>query len=370
MSRLAVAIVAPLLSGSILTTASAAFAADVPWLAEVQLAPAPSPSAAAELSPLWTPAGEPLTHKVWETRRDQLRREWLDFLGPLSRTRLAQGPAPPTVEILAVEVVDGVRRELLRYEVEPGQPVEAYRLRPEQLSAPAPGIVVFHSTVAESLRQPAGVEGAPEKAFGWRLARLGCVTLCPRNYLWPENRRLDAAGEAARFLQRQPASKGMDRMLLDGLAAVDLLAADPLVDPRRIGCIGHSLGAKEALYLAAFDDRVRATVSSEGGIGIHFSNWNAAWYLGPDVDRPDFPREHHELLALAAPRAFLLVGGDSADGDRSWPFVAAALPVYQLADPTPRLGLYNHRQGHTVPPEALARMLEWLTTYLADEPSS
>ena len=52
--------------------------------------------------------------------------------------------------------------------------------------------------------------------------------------------------------------------------------------------------------------------------------------LGDALKQPGFTREHHELLALAAPRPFLLVGGDSADGTASWPFVAAALPVYRL----------------------------------------
>ena len=28
-----------------------------------------------------------------------------------------------------------------------------------------------------------------------------------------------------------------------------------------LGCIGHSLGAKEALYVAAFDERIKAAVA-------------------------------------------------------------------------------------------------------------
>jgi fermentation-respiration switch protein FrsA (DUF1100 family) len=158
----------------------------------------------------------------------------------------------------------------------------------------------------------------------------------------------------------------MDRMLLDGLIAVDLLLAQPLVDPQRIGCIGHSLGAKEVLYLAAFDPRVQVTVSSEGGIGTTFSNWHDPWYLGEAIRQPGFGREHHELLALIAPRPFLLVGGDSSDGDQSWPYIDAALPVYRLlGDGPPALGLLNHKQGHSVPSEAFAKMLEWLGTYLS-----
>ena len=106
-----------------------------------------------------------------------------------------------------------------------------------------------------------------------------------------------------------------------------MLAAERDVDPDRLGAIGHSLGGKEALFLAAFDDRIRAAVSSEGGIGIGYSNWDAPWYHGEDVHRPGFPLDHAQVLALVAPRSFLLVGGDSADGDRSWPYIDACLPV-------------------------------------------
>jgi hypothetical protein len=154
-------------------------------------------------------------------------------------------------------------------------------------------------------------------------------------------------------------------MLFDAQLAVDLLVAQPQVDARRVGAIGHSLGAKEVLYLAAFDERVRATVSSEGGVGISFSNWDAPWYLGPDAAQAGFSREHHELLALAAPRAFLLIGGDSADGRQSWPYIAAALPIYQLYSPSrARLGLLRHDQGHSVPPLAEQRIDEWFETML------
>jgi hypothetical protein len=109
---------------------------------------------------------------------------------------------------------------------------------------------------------------------------------------------------------------------------------------------------------------VRSAVSSEGGVGVRFSNWDAAWYLGPAAGEEGFAREHHELLALAAPRAFLLIGGDAADGRRSWPWIEAALPVYQLYSGPARLGLLVHGEGHAVPPLAEERAYEWLTCYL------
>jgi hypothetical protein len=223
--------------------------------------------------------------------------------------------------------------------------------------------VVLHSTVKHTIRQPAGVEGLPEKAFGLKLAKQGFVALCPRCFLWTDVLSIEYREHVRRFQMRNPGARGMAKMLHDARRAVDVLSARPEVDSQRIGAVGHSLGAKEVLYLAAFDARVRVAVSSEGGIGTRFSNWDAPWYLGPEIREAAFQHEHHELLALAAPRAFLLIGGDSADGSRSWPFIQAAMPVYRLYGDAPRLGLLNHKQGHSVPPIAERRIEDWMLTY-------
>ena len=334
----------------------------VSWLEEIQRAPAKMPPAA-RLSPLLVDEQGTVidTRAAWEKQRPRLLKKWQTFLGELDAKRTAA----PKLTVLAEDRIDGVIRQRVQYEVEPGLTTEAYLLRPaETASVKRPGVVVFHSTVDHSIDQPAGVQGEAAKAFGLQLARQGFVTFCPRNYLWPDNNHLKAKVEAERFIKRQPQCLGMAKMLYDGQVALDILAAQTDVDTARLGTVGHSLGAKEALYLAAFDERVKATVSSEGGIGITFSNWHDAWYLGPKVKEPGFALEHHELLALVAPRAFLLVGGDSADGDKSWPFIEAALPVYRLYDERPALGLFNHKQGHSVPPEVVERIGQWCKAYL------
>lgn len=339
--------------------------ATLAWLDDIQRPPAKLPADAPRLAPLLVDdQGRAITTlAAWQARRRVIRQRWEKFLGQLSAKR----ESVPKLEVLAEDKVEGVIRQRVRYEVEPKLPTEAYLLRPEKPSdKPRPGVVVFHSTVNESIHQPAGVKGQVEKAFGLQLAKRGFVTFCPRNYLWPDNDRLAAKEEAERFLKREPQCLGMAKMLYDAQVALDILAAQADVDPARLGAVGHSLGAKETLYLAAFDERVKATISSEGGIGIGFSNWQDAWYLGLRVKEPDFKLEHHELLALIAPRALLLIGGDSADGDRSWPFIAAALPVYKLqGDPTARhVGLWNHKQGHSVPEEAVKRVEEWCLAML------
>jgi dienelactone hydrolase len=335
----------------------------VSWLREIQQPPVALPKDAPQLGELLVDAsGRRITTlESWTARREELRRWWLDFLGPLP----AERKAAPKLTVVEEDRTEGVVRQLVRYDIEPGLATEAYLLKPEKPTGKAPGIAVFHSTVPYSIRQPAGLEGAPEKFFGLRYAKQGCVCFCPRNYLWPQTVGISARPEAEKYIARVRGSKGMAKMLYDALVAVDILVAQPDVDSGRIGAVGHSLGAKETLYLGAFDERVKAIVSSEGGIGTKFSNWEAAWYLGPAIKEPTFTHEHHELLALTAPRPFLLLGGNSADGDRGWPFIAAALPVYELYGKPARLGQFMHGKGHNVPPEAEQRIENWLLTYLS-----
>ena len=335
----------------------------VEWLDEVQQPPPPLDTGEMPnlRQLLVTDQGNEIATRVqWEARRAELRDEWLKFLGAYGHNRRAV----PDLTVLDEQSSGGVIQQHVRYESEPGWPVEAYLFAPSTTDARRPAVAVFHSTVNHSIRQPAGLEGRPELALGRKLAEQGLVTISPRNFLWPDNDHIATEQQMNKFYQQRLRSRGMAKMLYDAQLALDILVQRTDVDPARLGAFGHSLGAKEVLYLAAFDKRVKATVSSEGGIGLRFSNWNAPWYLAEDAYQMDFAHEHHELLAMIAPRAFLLIGGDSADGRQSWPFIEAALPVYQLYDSKPRLGLLNHSQGHAFPPVALEKTIDWLKVYL------
>jgi dienelactone hydrolase len=355
---------ASLLAGGVcssLSPAAQAATKQVAWLEQVQQRPSLPAAAAGLTSLLVDDQGRKITGlAAWQQKRSQLRRWWLDFLQPWAVKR----ETPPRLEVVQEDRPPGVIRQLVRYEVEPQVAVEAYLIRPASPQRDRPGVVALHSTTDNTIRQPAGIAGEPEKAFGLKLAQRGCVTLCPRNYLWSAAGKIATGAAVAGLRARHPRAKGMARMLFDAQVALEILASLPEVDSKRLGVVGHSLGAKEALYLAALDERVSVAVSSEGGIGTTFSNWDAPWYLGPAIRDQGFGHEHHELLALVAPRPFLLLGGDSADGDRSWPFIEAVLPVYRLYGSPAPVGLFNHKRGHNVPPEAERRIYQWFEAYL------
>jgi dienelactone hydrolase len=278
---------------------------------------------------------------------------------------LGSGPTmapPPQPEIVSEERDAGVRRALIRYPVEEGESAEAYLLAPAA-PKPWPGVLVLHSTVAYHMRQPAGLEGPADVHIGLHLARRGYAAICPRNYLYGY-RGATMQAAVARLRERWPRWSGMAKMLWDTQRALDVLAAWPGVHAKRLGVIGHSLGAKQTLYAAAFDERVRAAVFSEGGIGIRMCNWNAPWYLGEQVDQPGFTRDHQELLRLVAPRAFLLIAGGGTDGDKSRAFIDAAMPAYAEQDARPRVAFLDHGKGHNFPPEAQAAADEWFDRWL------
>jgi dienelactone hydrolase len=279
------------------------------------------------------------------------------------------GPFP---QVLPAEAEEELREELpdhsrilLRYRVEPRVWSEAYLLIPKGFRGRRPGMVVLHPTTNTHMRDVIGLSGRESVHTALQLVRRGYVCIAPRNYLWSEPGK-PYAQVAAELLARPPWKTGMARMTWDAIRATDVLAARPEVDPERLGSIGHSLGGKEVIYHAAFDPRIRAAVSCEGGVGLSFSNWEAPWYLGPQIKEPGFPLDNHEVVALIAPRAFLLIGGESADGAQSWPYIAANLPVWRLFGKEERLGLFRHTYGHNLPPPGADRekVFGWLDRWL------
>jgi len=177
---------------------------------------------------------------------------------------LGHGPeqVPLEPETYTQEDLGDVTRTLISYQVEDGCRVEAYLMLPKG-DGPFPGIVVFHPTTNTTIEQPVGFGVVPQLQFGLNLARRGYATLSPRNYIWSyrditASKWSEYARTAGFLLDTWPNWTGMGKMLWDGMRAVDYLLAVPGVDGARLGCIGHSLGAKEVLYAMAFDERLKA----------------------------------------------------------------------------------------------------------------
>jgi dienelactone hydrolase len=331
--------------------------------------PPEPPEGFARLAPLLVDgSGKPIsTRSEWRRRQKALQQEWMEILGRF----------PPRVarktETLSTEVLPDHTRLRLRYRSEAGAARgeyvtnEAYLLLPRDGREKHPGMVVLHQTTDRTIDEPVGIAGREPMHVALHLVRRGYVCIVPRCFLWGYAGTADIRAATRRLLATPGCfSTGMAKMVWDGIRAVDELVTRPEVDRSRIGCIGHSLGGKTALYLGAFDPRVRATVSCEGGVGLSFSNWHDPWYLGAKIQAPSFTRDHHEIIARIAPRPFLLIGGEDADGARSWPYIATNLPIYRLLGAEDQIGLQLTGQGHDFPHAGSQReqTFEWLDHWL------
>lgn len=334
------------------------------WPALVQKPYEHLPTPDSGLKPLLQIAdGQKITTKgAWEKQRRVLQKAWLERLGP---PPLKPEKLDIRTESRAVEP-DHVR-ELVSFASEGEDRIRAYLLTPRDLKPDErrPAVVVFHPTTKETLREPVGLGSRPEMALARELVRRGYVTLSPECYIM----KGDGPREQVRKLaQRRPGWTGLGKMTFDASRCVDYLETLPQVDKSRIGCIGHSLGAKQVLYAMAFEPRYRVGVFNEGGIGLRMSNWTDPWYL-TEAMKPHIPAmEHHQVLALIAPRPFLVLGGDSADGDASWTFIREVRPIYDLLGASDRIGLHNHKGKHSFPQDARRLAYRWLDYWLAFQP--
>lgn len=293
------------------------------------------------------------------------RRWWIDWLG-------ADPDPDGSLTVIAERPVGDRTGHVLRLHSF-GDDLDCLLVRPGD--GPRP-LVIMPFYEVEPLfglvgRRPAAPPDQPSRAFGSALLAYGLAVLAVPWWFEvnaADDAPLDLAGRygppAARHAERLP-STGLGRSVADLCLLVDRLteagAADRLgladVDPGRLGVFGHSLGGKLALHLAALDERIGATVAHEPGLGLDHSNWDAPWYHGDR--RPD--RDHDQLLALAAPRPFLLVGGGDSDGPANLPLAERARPAW----PEPYgLSTLLHDRGHPAPAHVVAGCGRWLADAL------
>jgi dienelactone hydrolase len=136
------------------------------------------------------------------------------------------------------------------------------------------------------------------------------------------------------------------RNLWDLRRCLDVLLAQPRVDPTRVAVAGLSYGGTCALLLAARDERVGAAVVSG-----YLSSWRAAhtmpWNMcGSQIMPAQLGAlEHLDVAALVAPRPLLV---ESGTDDVIFPVDAAVATVERLRAVYRRLGAPDDTVQHDV----------------------
>ena len=320
----------------------------------------------------------PADLKAWRQQRELTR--WV-----LRRTlgRPVEVDPPLDLKIVGVEQFPKYERRLIEYNGDGGDRIRAYLCVPKSAAGKGPGVLVFHQTVPQGKRESVGLEGAPTLAFGLHLAERGYVTLSPDSITAGE--RVDEFGpfDTRGHYLRHGTQSAMGKMLFDARQGLRVLRATKEVDPSRIGAIGHSLGAEEALMLAAFNVDIRATVASCGFATFKADNdplrWaRDHWFSYMPTLRPVFlqGRQPHwdwdNVISLIAPRALYLhntLNDDILTESKSaYEAGEAARRYWKHHNQSERLTNVLKPGKHGIAPETVNEIDAWLDRELASIP--
>lgn len=335
---------------------------DPNWFKPYNQAPKGFETANGKLTSLLNADGRTITTtNQWSDKAAQIKTKWKNLLGTCPGD--ISSPVLRTIKTFREPDYIGT---LAALQVEPDASENVFIMEPNRPSEkPRPAVIVpFYDVDAAAGKDMGGRRYTPPgvTSFALLAVQQGYVAIAVR---WFGESYGESYSEAvANLALRHPGCTGLGKWVSDARQVVTYLSQRPDVDSTRIGIIGHSLGGKMALYAAAFDERIRATVASEPGIGFSHSNYADYWYFGNRLSAAPAGTDQHELLGLLAPRSFLLIGGDKFDNATSWYYINAARPVYALFGEPQNIGYLNHHQGHTPTPEATWRAIEWLHHFL------
>jgi dienelactone hydrolase len=284
----------------------------------------------------------------WPKRRQEILKYWNDIMG--AWPDLIE---KPKIEYLDKDRGDGYTQHHVRIEIAPDRKTDdAYLLVPDG-DGPFPAVVV----VFYDAKTGVGLGTKGRRDFARQLARRAFVAL-------------SLGSEPASFYPDKEKAQLQPLSYHAYMAAncYNALANLPQVDPKRIGVVGHSYGGKWAMFAACLYDKFACGAWSDPGIVFDEKRSNVnywePWYLGYEPGRerkPGIPDDKnprtgaykklieeghdlHELLALMAPRPFLVSGGAEDKAER-WKALNHVVAVNKLLGFDDRVAM-TFREGH------------------------
>lgn len=295
------------------------------------------------------------TPQHWQRRREDI----------VESMQWVMGRLPGEDELLPLQwqqrgrdEFDQYTRLLITYSVDADGPATAHLYLPsggDDQPAKRPAVLALHPTSPLGKRIVAGEGPRPNRNYAAELAERGYIVLAPD---YPSFGELDDYN-----FHTDAYLSGTMKAIANHRRGVDLLLARDDVDPQRIGVIGHSLGGHNAMFLGAFDPRVKAVVSSCGWDPFHhykggqLAGWASDRYmpriremhgLDPDQMPFDFP----EVAAAIAPRGFFSnspLEDDNFDAQGVKSVEPAIRSVYRLLGAEQRLVIEYPDADHDFP---------------------
>jgi dienelactone hydrolase len=305
---------------------------------------------------------------------DELRQQLSEFLG----VSIPESPVP----FITHDAIDehAYRRFRISYPSQEGEPIPAFLLLPTG-TGPFAAVLIHHQHNGQrhfGKSEVCGLVGDPLQAFGPALARQGIVVLAPDSICF-EDRRRNRAGtepdEAADIAQHfnemcYRLLRGdtlMRQVLSDSAQGISLLRARPLIDPERIGMLGHSYGGNTVLFHAALDERIRFACSS--GAACTYQH-KMTHQIGIEMAEviPGFAAHYdvQELVTCCAPRPVLLMSATddkfSQDADQ---IVTHAQEMCAALGVAAHIKHKRYAGGHALTQERFDEIVRWLVACAA-----
>ena len=312
------------------------------------------------------------TAAAWQKRRAHILSNMHEVMGdmPADTQRV-----PLDIQVLEETSNDTWMRRKILFTPEPGDAVPAYLFLPLRRTGKVPAVLCLHQTTTVGKGEPAGFSPKTNLHYARELAERGYVTLAP-DYPNFGDYRFD------------PYANGYISASMKGIwnhrRALDLLQAMPEVQSDRLGCIGHSLGGHNTLFLAAFDTRVKVAVTSCGFTSFRkymkgdLTGWSHRGYMPRiaseyDKNPAKMPFDFSEVLAAIAPRA-VFVNAPVSDGNFDLAGVkdclTAARLVFRLHSAENRLRAEHPDCGHDFPPAVREHAYAFIDEVLRAEPAA
>ncbi len=282
-------------------------------------------------------------------------------MGPLPHI---DNRSPLNVQTLEEVKLQRYIRKKVTFSAEPGSIVYAWLLVPYGAHN-APAALCLHQTTSIGKDEPAGLGGKTNLHYAEELAERGYVALAP-DYPSFGNDKTDFRRDVYSRGYKSGSMKG----IVNHIRAVDLLVSLPEVDPRRIAVIGHSLGGHNALFVAAFDKRIRAVVTSCGFTsmayysGGNLKGWSSDRYM-PLIatiyhnSPKELPFDFSDIFLAIAPRA-VFINAPLHDSNFNVEGVDVCIAKVKSRFPSGRLVLEHPNCEHDFPPDVRQQAYRFL----------